>query len=128
MKEQMAKSSTSRSDPQGMFFLYLGTVLAQKTGFPFSYQKKKLLVIHTTENEWLTWELFTCPVDVCKCVNVPEAQRKGNKRITEKIFNVFHQSAWPKCPFLSEGKPLQERVLLSSVPEGNHQHSGSPSP
>lgn len=52
MKEQMAKSSTSRSDPQGMFFLYLGTVLAQKTGFPFSYQKKKLLVIHTNR-KWV---------------------------------------------------------------------------
>lgn len=40
IREQVAKSSTYRSDYQGMLCLYLGNALAQKTGFPFSYQKK----------------------------------------------------------------------------------------
>lgn len=72
------------------------------------------------------WKMFTCPADVCECVNKPEAQRKENKRITKKIFSVFHQHAKPKCPILSKAKQLQEWVLLSSVTEGNNQHSGNP--
>lgn len=59
-----------------------------------------------TATEWLTGEVFNCPVGVCECVNKLEVQRKGNRRITKKVFVVFHQCARPKCLFLSKGKEL----------------------
>lgn len=52
------------------------------------------------------WKMFTCPADVCECVNKSEAQRKGNKRITKKIFSVFHQHARAKYPIAFQSKTI----------------------
>lgn len=104
--------------PQESSVYIWGLCWLRKQNFHSLTRKKEVLAIQGNwqrENEWLTQESSPCLVDVCKGVNQVEAQKKGNKRITQEIFSILHQYARTECPFLPKGKQLQEWVLLSSV-------------